>query len=59
MAIDVSVEYYGGFLPNIILRFFYVGITYDTSEDQPGKSANPARGQLNRENDYFPVPVRA
>ena len=23
------------------------------------KVANPARGQLNRENEYFPVPVRA
>ena len=27
--------------------------------DQPGKVANPARGQLNRENKYSPVPVRA
>ena len=27
--------------------------------DQPGKVANPARGQLNRENEYFPVPVCA
>ena len=27
--------------------------------DQPGKVANPTRGQLNRENEYFPVPVRA
>ena len=28
--------------------------------DQPGKRlvANPARGQLNRENEYPPVPVR-
>ena len=27
--------------------------------DQPGtKVANPARGQLNRENKYFPVRVR-
>ena len=24
-----------------------------------GKVANPARGQLNRENEYSPVPVRA
>ena len=23
--------------------------------DQPGKVANPARGQLNRENEYYPV----
>ena len=29
------------------------------SMDQPGKVADPARGQLNRENKYFPVPVRA
>ena len=27
--------------------------------DQPGKVANPARGQLKRENKIFPVPVRA
>ena len=24
--------------------------------DQPGKVANPARGQLNTENEYSPVP---
>ena len=29
------------------------------SMDQPGQAANPARGQLNRENEYSPVPVRA
>ena len=35
-------------------------ITYSKkSKDQPGKVANPARGQLKRENEYFPVPVRA
>ena len=28
-------------------------------KDQPGKVANPARGQLDEENEYFPVPVRA
>ena len=27
--------------------------------DQPGKVASPARGQLNRQNEYFPVRVRA
>ena len=26
---------------------------------KPGKVANPARGQLNRENEHSPVPVRA
>ena len=25
---------------------------------QPGKVVNPARGQLNRKNEYFSVPVR-
>ena len=29
------------------------------SMDQPGKVANPARSQLNRETFIFPVPVRA
>ena len=33
------------------------GHTCSKSMDQPGKDANPARGQLNRENDYFPVRV--
>ena len=28
-------------------------ITYSKSKDQPGKVANPARGQLNNENDPF------
>ena len=27
-------------------------ITYSKGEDQPGKVANPARRQLNRENDF-------
>ena len=31
-------------------------ITYGKGNDQPGKAANPARGQLNRENEYFPFP---
>ena len=34
-------------------------ITYSKSMDQPGKVANPVRGQLNRENEYLPVRVRA
>ena len=33
------------------------GHIHSKSMDQPGKVANPARGQLNRENEYFPVPV--
>ena len=35
------------------------GHTYSKSMDQPGKVANPALGQLNRENVFFPVRVRA
>ena len=30
-----------------------VVITYSKSKDQPGRVADPARGQLNRENDFF------
>ena len=33
--------------------------TTTTSMDQPGKVAKPARGQLNRENENFPVRLRA
>ena len=35
-----------------------VMVTYN-EKNQPGKDANPARGQLDREHEYFPVPVRA
>ena len=31
---------------------------YQGYMDQPGKVANPARGQLNKENQYFPVVSR-
>ena len=34
-------------------------ITYSKGKNQPSKVANPARGQLNRENEFFSVPVRA
>ena len=37
---------------------YMCGHHLDKSMDQPGKVANPARGQLNRENELFPVPVR-
>ena len=35
------------------------GHTYSKSMDQPGKVTSPARGQLNKKNEYFPVRVRA
>ena len=31
-------------------------ITYSKGKDLPGKVANPARGQLNRENEFSPSP---
>ena len=31
----------------------------EQSKDQLGKVADPTDGQLNRENEHFPVPVRA
>ena len=34
-------------------------IIYGNANDQPGKIVNPARSQLNRENEYFYVLVRA
>ena len=45
--------------PTSMLCVCMYGHTYSKSMDQPGKVANPARGQLNRENEYFPVRVRA
>ena len=35
------------------------GHTRSKGMDQPGKVASPARGQLNRKHEYFPVHVRA
>ena len=35
------------------------GHTYSKRMDQPGKVANPARGQLNKVDEYFLVCVRA
>ena len=42
-----------------IQQYVCMVITYSKSMDRPGKVANPARGQLNRENEYFPVRVLA
>ena len=48
-----------GFSPGLSMYVCMYGRTYSKSMDQPGKVANPARGQLNRENQYFSVRVRA
>ena len=45
--------------PPPLHNIMYGHTTYSKSMDQPGKVANPARGQLNRENEYFPIRVRA
>ena len=37
----------------------HITITYNKGKNQPDKVANPARGELNRENEYPPVPARA
>ena len=34
-----------------VCMYVYMVITYSKGMDQPGKAANPARGQLNRENN--------
>ena len=46
------------YLNGVMYCIVLYGHTYSKSMDQLGKVANPARGQLNRENEYFPVPVR-
>ena len=47
----------------LLLHIFYYhvlyGRTFSKSMDQPGEVANPARGQLNSENEYSPIRVRA
>ena len=45
--------------PNPADSRHFMAITYSKSMDQPGTAANPARGQLNRENEFSPVPVFA
>ena len=41
------------------LLSFVCMVTLSAGMDEPGKVVNPACGQLNRENEYFSVPVRA
>ena len=41
------------------LLFVFMVITYSKGMGQPGKAANPGRGQLNRENVLFLVSFRA
>ena len=60
MSVDYSsICYIGSSIGEVSMKALRMVITYSESMDQPGKVANPARGQLNRENEYFPVRVRA
>ena len=43
----------------VILHVWCIVITHNKSKDQPVKVVDPARDQLNRRYEYFPVPVRA
>ena len=60
MAVVSSVTYPPSIVQWVVLFYFrkyveYVcryGHTHSKSMDQPGKVANPARGQLNRENIF-------
>ena len=54
-SIGLAIEYIYIY---IIYKCMY-GYTYSKNMDQSGKVANPACGQLSRENEYFPVRVRA
>ena len=54
-----SILLYTRYLVWDILDVCMHGHRIQQNMDQPGKVANPARGQLNRENRLFPVPVRA
>ena len=47
------------FLDNPTTHGVCMAITYGKGKDQPGKVTDLARGQLNREFFFFPVPVRA
>ena len=63
MVATLGQQYNVGEKPTVIL---YVCMLYghhniQQGMDQPGNKvvANPARGQVNRENEHSPVPVRA
>ena len=54
-----NVNHYAGIKQIDVQYIILYGHTYSKSKDQPDKVANAARGQLDRENEYFPVHVRA
>ena len=42
-----------------ISLYIYMVVSYTRAWIKSGMITNPARGQLNKENECFPVPVRA
>ena len=52
-------HYYNNTVLTVVVGMYGHHIYSSKSTEQPGKIVNPARGQLNRGNEYFPVPVRA
>ena len=58
-ALIVHINSCRGMAPEIVCMYLCMVITYSKGKDQPCKVANSARGRLNRENEFFPVPVRA
>ena len=59
LSLQYSTDYSEVKRTRIIVDTCTYGYTFSKSKHQSGKAANPARGQLNMENEYFPVPVRA
>ena len=55
MGVNTIVLYYSHVVCMVTCMY---GHKYSKSKDQPGKVANSARGQLNREKIYFPALVR-
>ena len=64
MGLDSAQFCYIGSRIEWVLALSCTGMYYEwsyisKSMDQPGKIANPARGQPKKGNEYFPVRVRA
>ena len=56
---DVAHDAVGPILVMKLLFECMYGQHFQQSMDQPGMVANPVRGELNSENNFFSVPVRA
>ena len=62
LYIYILYIYFVSFVPlpgDDVCMYVCMILTYSKNKDQPGKVANPACGQLNKENSFFPFAVRA